>query len=169
MTLSKITPQEAKRLVDQGAALIDIRGPGEHARERIPGARNRPLGQELQLDASTPVVFHCRSGGRTNANAARLAGAVDCDAYILDGGLDAWKRAGFPVAIDRSQPIEIMRQVQIMAGSLVLLGVVLGFLLRPEFFLLSAFIGGGLIFAGLSGWCGMAKFLDLMPWNRRAA
>lgn len=168
MTLTKITPQEAKRLVDQGAALIDIRGAGEHAREHIPGARNRPLGQELKLDASTPVVFHCRSGQRTTANAAQLAQAADCEAYILEGGLDAWKRAGFPVAVDRSRPIDVMRQVQIMAGSLVVLGVVLGFLLRPEFFLLSAFIGGGLIFAGLSGWCGMAKLLDVMPWNRAA-
>lgn len=168
MSLSKITPQEAKRLIDQGAALIDIRGPDEHARERIPGASNRPLGQALKLDSQMPVVFHCRSGARTAANATQLAGAVNCDAYILDGGLEAWKRAGLPVAMDRTQPIDIMRQVQIAAGSLVVLGVFLGYILAPEFLLLSAFIGGGLVFAGVSGWCGMAKLLGVMPWNRRA-
>ncbi len=59
-----------------------------------------------------------------------------------------------------------MQQVQIVAGSLVLLGVVLGYLLNPAFFLLSGFVGAGLLFAGLSGWCGMALLLAKMPWNR---
>jgi rhodanese-related sulfurtransferase len=104
---------------------------------------------------------------RTSANAEALAASANCQAYILEGGLDAWKRAGLPVAFDRSQPIEIIRQVQIAAGSLVLLGVLLGFLWRPEFYALSGFIGAGLLFAGISGWCGMAKLLELMPWNRR--
>ncbi|MFI5002997.1 MAG: YgaP-like transmembrane domain, partial [Reyranellales bacterium] len=115
------------------------------------------------------VIFHCRSGARTTANASRLAGTVGCEAYILEGGLDAWKKAGLPVATDASQPIEIMRQVQIAAGSLVLLGVVLGVWVAPAFLGLSAFVGAGLTFAGVSGWCGMAKLLALMPWNRRAA
>lgn len=168
MNLAKITPHEAKRLIDRGATLIDIRGADEHAREHIPGARNWPLGERSKLGASAPVVFHCRSGARTSANAERLAAAADCEAYCLDGGIEAWKRTGLPVATDRSQPIEMQRQVQIVAGSLVVLGVLLGFLFRPEFFLLSAFVGGGLLFAGITGWCGMAKLLDVMPWNRRA-
>ncbi|HET7852543.1 MAG TPA: rhodanese family protein [Methyloceanibacter sp.] len=167
MNLSRITPHEAKRLVDDGAVLIDIRAPAEHARERIPGARNVPLGSSARLDGKAPIVFHCRSGMRTSANAEALAASANCQAYILDGGLDAWKRAGLPVALDRSQPIEIIRQVQIAAGSLVLLGMLLGFLVSPKFYLLSAFVGAGLLFAGLSGWCGMAKLLGLMPWNRR--
>ena len=168
MSLPKVTPHEAKRLIDQGAVIVDIRAPGEHARERIPGARNIPLGSSAKLDGKAPIVFHCRSGMRTSANEEALAASANCQAYILDGGLDAWKRAGLPVTLDRSQPIEIIRQVQIAAGSLVLLGVLLGFLWRPEFFALSGLIGAGLLFAGLSGWCGMAKLLELMPWNRRA-
>ena len=168
MSLPKITPHEAKRLVDQGAVIIDVRAPAEHARERIPGARNIPLGSSAGLDGKAPIVFHCRSGMRTSANEEALAASANCQAYILDGGLDAWKRAGLSVTLDRSQPIEIIRQVQIAAGSLVLLGVLLGFLWRPEFFALSGLIGAGLLFAGISGWCGMAKLLELMPWNRRA-
>jgi hypothetical protein len=113
------------------------------------------------------VIFHCRSGARTAANAQRLAAATDCQAYLLEGGIDAWKKAGLPVAIDRRQPIEIMRQVQITAGSLVVLGVVLGLLAAPAFLALSAFVGAGLVFAGVTGWCGMARLLALMPWNRR--
>jgi rhodanese-related sulfurtransferase len=169
MTLSKITPLEAKRLVDDGGVLVDIRGTAEHARERIPGARNLPLGSGIKVEASAPVVFHCRSGGRTSANAATLAQAANSEAYILDGGLDAWKRAGLPVVVDPSQSIDIMRQVQVGTGSLVFLGALLGFFVRPEFYLLSGLIGAGLVFAGLSGWCGMAKLLGLMPWNRSSS
>ena len=86
---------------------------------------------------------------------------------MLEGGLEAWKKAGLPTALDTKQPIEIMRQVQITAGSLVLLGVALGFLVAPGFFLLSGFVGAGLTLAGATGFCGMAKLLALMPWNRR--
>jgi rhodanese-related sulfurtransferase len=167
MSLPTVSPVEAKRLIDAGAILIDIRAADEHARERIPNARNHPLGELTKLDGSAvPVVFHCRAGSRTGANAVKLAAATSCEAYILDGGIEAWKRTGLPVVRDRSQPIEIMRQVQIAAGSLVLLGVLLGYLVQPAFYLISLFVGGGLLFAGLTGWCGMAKLLALMPWNR---
>jgi rhodanese-related sulfurtransferase len=116
------------------------------------------------------VVFHCRSGARTASNAGRLAAAAEgCEAFILEGGLDAWKKAGLPVSVDSRQPIELMRQVQIAAGSLVLLGAILGTLVTPAFYALSAFVGAGLLFAGLSGFCGMARLLALMPWNKRAA
>lgn len=167
MRLSTISPVEAKRLIDEGAILVDIRGADEHARERIPNAQNRPLGELTKLNGSAaPIIFHCRTGSRTAANAGKLAAAANCEAYILDGGIEAWKRAGLPVLVDRSQPIEIMRQVQIAAGSLVLLGMLLGYFVHPTFYLISLFIGGGLLFAGLSGWCGMAKLLALMPWNK---
>jgi rhodanese-related sulfurtransferase len=169
MTLQTIDPAQAKRLIDDGAILVDIRESDEHARERVPGALNRPLANlgSLQTGDAKAVIFHCRSGARTAANAQRLAAAADCQAYILEGGIDAWKKAGLPIAADRSQPIEIMRQVQITAGGLVLLGVVLGTWMAPAFYGLSAFVGAGLMFAGVSGWCGMAKMLALMPWNRR--
>ena len=171
MTLQTIDPVNAKRLIDDGALLVDIRGADEYARESVPGARNRPLDAlaRLQSGGAKAVIFHCKSGMRTTANAQRLAAAVDCQAYILEGGIDAWKKAGLAVATDTRQPIEIMRQVQIAAGGLVLLGVVLGTWVAPAFYGLSAFVGAGLMFAGISGWCGMAKILAVMPWNRRTA
>lgn len=170
--LQTISPERASELVRKGAALIDIREADEHAREHIPGARHHALSR---IDSETLVrkgddvlVFHCRSGARTRSNAARLAAAAPaCETYILDGGIDAWKKAGLPVKLDRSQPIDIMRQVQIVAGSLILLGAMLGFLLTPAFYGLSAFVGAGLLFAGVTGFCGMAHLLALMPWNRR--
>jgi rhodanese-related sulfurtransferase len=168
MTLQTIAPAAAKRLIDEGALLVDVREPDEYAREHVPGARNAPLSRLGALPANAKaIVFHCRSGARTSANASRLAATVGCQAYVLEGGIDAWKRAGLPVAVDRDQPIEIMRQVQITAGSLVLAGVLLGIWVAPAFLALSGFVGAGLMFAGISGWCGMARLLGLMPWNRR--
>ena len=170
--LKTISPDRAVELVRSGAVLIDIREADEHARERIPGAKHHALSR---IDNNAPVrvgddvlIFHCRSGARTKGNAARLAAvAPKCEIYILDGGLDAWKKAGLPVTLDRSQPIDLLRQMQITAGSLALLGVVLGTWVNPAFYALSAFIGAGLVFAGISGVCPMVRLLAVMPWNRR--
>lgn len=169
MTLPKITPAEARRLVSGGARLIDIRSPDEFARARIPGSENCPIDALGRVGDAPAVVYHCRSGMRTTANADRLAAASDCPAYLLEGGLDAWRAAGLPVAENRKAPLEIMRQVQITAGALVVLGVVLGLLFNPAFLGLSAFVGAGLMFAGTTGWCGMARLLAAMPWNRHTA
>ncbi len=128
------------------------------------------MDSELRFGEGNEIfVFHCRSGVRTLGNAARLSNAAGkCEAYILEGGLDAWKRAGLPITLDRTQPIDIMRQVQITAGSLVLLGIMLGATVSPFIYALSAFVGAGLVFAGSTGFCGMAYVLARMPWNRRA-
>ena len=169
MSLPAISPAKAKTLIEQGAVLIDIRGPDEYARERIPGARHAPVDTLTVIDSQArPVVFHCKSGNRTSMNAAKLAAATSCDAYIVEGGIEAWKRVGLAVVADHKQPLEIQRQVQLTAGSLVLLGVLLSVLVTPGFIGLSAFVGAGLMFAGATGWCGMAKLFALMPWNRRA-
>jgi rhodanese-related sulfurtransferase len=171
MALQSISANDAKRLIERGALVVDIREPDEYAREHIPNAISRPVSGltqgTLDIDKASQIIFHCKSGGRTRSNAARLASAASCEAFMLEGGLDAWKRAGLPVEVDRTQPLEVMRQVQIAAGSLVLLGIVLGALLSPWFYALSGFVGGGLIFAGATGFCGLARLLQVMPWNRR--
>lgn len=169
--LKTISAQDASRLLQEGATLVDIREPDEHARERIPGARSLPLSQlqevGLTVTKGHPVLFHCRSGARTAGNADRLAEkAGNCEAFMVEGGLDAWKKAGLPVAMDRRQPLELMRQVQIAAGSMVVLGVILGVTVSPLFYALSGFVGAGLVFAGVTGTCGLASVLRLMPWNR---
>lgn len=168
MSLPTIDAVRAKRLIDDGAVLVDVREADERAHEHVPGTRHHALSKLSTIDTAgaKAVIFHCRSGARTAANASRLAGAAGCDAYVLEGGIDAWKKAGLPVTTDTRQPIEIMRQVQITAGSLVVAGVALGFWVAPAFFALSAFVGAGLVFAGVTGWCGMARLLGLMPWNR---
>jgi len=117
--------------------------------------------------ASAPIIFHCRAGKRTADNADRLKVAAACEAYVLSGGIEAWKRAGLPVVTDKSQPIEISRQVMVAGGSLVLLGVLLGAFVAPALNALAGLVGAGLVFGGVSGWCGMAKLLAVMPWDRR--
>jgi rhodanese-related sulfurtransferase len=172
-TLIVLDPKTvAERLKNRTLTLVDVREADEFAREHIDGAVSLPLskleGAHLRLEPGRGVVFQCRSGMRTSANCARLAAFADGPAYTLDGGLEAWKKAGLAVTKDASAPLEIMRQAQIAAGMLVLTGVVLAQAVHPAFLGLSAFVGAGLAFAGATGWCGMAKLLAVMPWNRRA-
>ena len=169
--LNPMTAQELKRRLEAGdAVLIDIRETDEQAREHVLGARLAPLSSidshDFDRDRDKVAVFHCKSGMRTQANAARLLARGFREAYFLEGGLEAWKAAGYGVHQNKKAPLEIMRQVQITAGALVLGGVALGWFAHPAFFGLSAFVGAGLTFAGVTGWCGMAMLLKAMPWNR---
>lgn len=170
--LTAITPEEAHRRVAAGeAVMIDIRDRDEWARRHIDGALSHPLSelQSARFAPSRDVIFLCRSGNRTAMNRDRLSALVDGAAMMLDGGIDAWQKAGLPVEINPKAPLELMRQVQIAAGMLVLVGVILGSTVAPLFYGVAAFVGAGLTFAGLTGFCGMAKLLAIMPWNRRAA
>jgi rhodanese-related sulfurtransferase len=172
-TLTPIDAQSlARRLKSREITLIDIREPDEFAREHIDGAVSLPLSRleagHVALRGMTPVAFTCKTGVRTNSNCDRLAARVRESAFILEGGLEGWKKAGLETRADRRAPLEIIRQVQITAGSTILLGVVLAAMVHPAFIWLSGFIGAGLVFAGATGWCGMATALGLMPWNRRA-
>jgi rhodanese-related sulfurtransferase len=172
--LISLAPADVESRLRQGhALLIDIREPDEFARRHIEGAVSQPLSTldsaPLPALAGAAVIYTCKSGMRTGANAARLAAAVAGPAYVLAGGVDGWVKAGLPVVANARAPLEMMRQVQIAAGLLVLTGVLLGWFVTPGFFALAGFVGAGLTFAGVSGFCGMAKLLAVMPWNRVAA
>jgi rhodanese-related sulfurtransferase len=170
MNLPTISPVDARRLIENGGVLIDIREADEYARERIPNAEHVALSRLGNADISShngkPLIFYCRSGARTTANQERLAGLTDhrCHAFRIEGGLEAWRGAGLPTLVDRRRPIELQRQVQITAGVLVVLGVLLS-LGSPWFLALPMFVGAGLMFAGVSGTCGMARMLQRAPWN----
>jgi rhodanese-related sulfurtransferase len=161
-----------KRWLDAGeAVLIDVREPDEHAREFIPGARNVPLSRvDAAAVTQTPtpqkVVFHCQSGRRSAEALQRAAGGARNELFSLKGGIGGWKAAGLATVVNRGAPIPVMRQVQIVVGAIVLLGSVLAATVSPWFLLLTGFFGLGLLFAGVTGTCGMAAFLGLMPWNR---
>lgn len=173
MTVRTVSPSEAQELMRIGSTLIDIREPAEFLREHVPGAISFPLsdilsGKKLKdLPVNHPVIFHCLAGSRTAQNEDVLIGAAGpATVLLLSGGINAWKSASLPTIEDKKYPLPIMRQVQMVAGILTIAGVVMGYAVDQWFFLLSGFIGAGLFFAGVSGWCGMAVLLSKMPWNK---
>ena len=172
MEAKTINPHElhALRSSKPQVLMLDVRTPGEFNQVRAEGARLMPLDQ---LDPESvrnacpgdgPVYLLCQSGNRAKQAATKL-GAAGLEAVVVEGGTQAWEAAGLPVKRGR-KTISLERQVRIGAGSLVVLGVVLGFLVHPGFFILSAFVGAGLVFAGVTGMCGMALVLARFPWNQ---
>lgn len=161
-------------LATNRAIVVDVREPGEFAGERIPGALSMPMSKlDLQtVPVSQPdrwVVLCCQTGNRSAEVANQLMQAGRTPAIDLIGGLQAWKAAGLDVLVDRRAPISLMRQVQIVAGSLVFTGTVLGALVSPWFLLLSGFVGAGLMFAGITNTCALAMLLAKLPYNQRAS
>lgn len=159
-----INAKEALRRFEEGhSVLVDVREDDEVAAASIPGALHIPLGEldrrAGEIPKDKPVYFICRSGNRSGLACERIASHLP-DAASVAGGIGAWEKEGGPVQV-RSRAIPLMRQVQITAGSLV----ILGFFVKPLWFLVPV-AGAGLIFAGLSGFCGMALLLQKMPWNR---
>ena len=157
--------------------LIDVRTPAEFAEVHAEGARLEPLDRldpKSILASRTgarddPIYLICRSGARAAKACGAFRAAGFSNAVSVQGGTDAWEKAGLPVARGRSKVISLERQVRIGAGLLVLLGILLGWLVHPLLFGLAAFIGAGLVFAGVTDWCGMGLVLARMPWNQRAA
>lgn len=147
MTIATLTPAEAQAQIAQGARLIDIRDADEYAREHIPDAELVPLatltsGAPLNARAGETVIFHCQAGSRTQNNAIvwprppRRRSPACWQEEFRRG-----KPRGCPVVEDSSQPLPLMRQVQIAAGVLILLGVLLGYTVNGGFFLLSGAVG----------------------------
>jgi rhodanese-related sulfurtransferase len=172
-TLTRLAPAEveAKHRAGEPIALVDVRTPIEFAAVHAANAIHVPLDSfdpaKLPCSAGSTPVLLCKSGGRATKAANRLVEAgIDC--IVVEGGTDAWVAAGLPVVRERSV-ISLERQVRIAAGSLVLIGAVLALLVHPYFIGLSAFVGAGLVFAGVTNTCGMGLLLARMPWNRVAS
>lgn len=170
-TVVDVTPEMLERWLQEGdTVVVDVREDFEHAAERIAGAAHAPLSRfDPDVIRATygpqRVVFHCRSGKRSADAASRFRNGTP--AYHLAGGIEGWKSSGRATERSAAAPrIDVMRQVQIVAGSLVFAGTLLGAFVSPWFLALPGFVGAGLVFAGASGWCGMAMLLARMPWNR---
>ncbi len=171
-TETQVQPPAEVSKVRGGSLLLDVRMPAEFEEIHIPGSVLHPLSDldpaavRKLAEGKNSCVVICRSGNRARQAAAKLESAGVPHLTILDGGILAWESAGLEVKRGR-KTISLERQVRIGAGSMVLAGVALGFLVNPAFFLLSGFVGGGLIFAGVTDWCGMGLVLAKMPWNNR--
>lgn len=174
MAIKSLIPQDLKTLLDQNqAVLVDVREPDEFRQERIAQAINIPLGsidaQGLRTVTGKTIVFQCQSGRRSQEACCKL-GALPADIASLEGGIEGWKKAGLATGGCTTSPtLPLMRQVQLIIGASVLIGTVLGYAIHPAFLVIPAFMGAGLANAGLTGWCGLARLLALMPWNRLTA
>ncbi len=173
MNITTTSPQHLHDLVQSGTTvdLIDVRTPVEYREVHVAFARNVPLDQ---LDATKlasgrngrePLYVICRSGSRGKQACEKLLAAGYANVVNVEGGTQAWDQAGFPVVRGR-KAISLERQVRIAAGLLVLTGSVLGAFVSPYWIGLSAFVGAGLIFAGITDTCGMGMILARMPWNQ---
>lgn len=169
-------PELRQRLENQAMTLVDVREAGEHMQERIVGSKLMSLSQfdpQAVLELPQPIVLYCLSGNRSGQATQRINQALSQHArsveiYNLRGGITAWKQAGYKTEINPNAPLPMMRQVQIAAGSMVLAGTLLAALVSPWFLLLTGFVGSGLVFAGVTGFCGMAELLAKLPYNRVA-
>jgi len=171
--LHTVDAQTLKQGLDQqSVTLIDVREPGEFAGEHIPGATLVALSQfdprKIPQTEDTQLVLYCRSGNRSAIAAQKLFDAGFESVTHLSYGIGAWKEAGYPTVTNRDAPISLMRQVQIVAGSLVLTGLVLGALVSPWFLLLSGFVGAGLMFSGVTDTCMLGMLLAKLPYNQRS-
>ena len=175
MGIATITPNELHQLQQQDSTIriLDVRSPAEYEAIHATTADNVPLDRldppkYLQQNATNgnPIYVICKMGGRSMQACQKLASAGHANVVNITGGTDAWAAAGLPVAEGERKVMPIDCQVRVMAGSLVVLGTVLGYALHPAWTALSFFIGAGLVFSGVTNTCGMASVLAMMPWNQ---
>ena len=178
ITVKTTTPTELQNLLNTkpDLSLLDVRTPVEYAEVHIPHACNEPLDglqptvlfHSGRLRKGQPIYLICRTGARAAKAAQRFATeGFDQGVVVVEGGTEAWIAAGLPVKRSVAKVISLERQVRIAAGTLVLTGLLLAYFVHPAFVGISAFVGAGLIFAGVTDWCGMGLLLAKLPWNTR--
>ena len=147
--------------------------PSEYREKHAEGAINFPLDtldpaqvvSTLRVDPDKPVYVICQGGNRSSKATQQFLDAGIDTVVNVEGGTTAWIDAGLPIQRGKKS-VSLERQVRIVAGGLTLLGAILGFAVHPWFIGISAFIGGGLMFAGITDTCAMGMMLSKMPWNR---
>ena len=174
MSVTAISPQRLAELCKAGRIdLIDVRTPVEFRELHAADARNVPLDrldpvavmQARNGSKDEPLYVICRSGSRGRQACEKFLAAGFTNVVNVEGGTLACVEAGLPV-VRGKKAISLERQVRIAAGLLVLLGALLGWLVHPAFVGLAAFVGAGLVFAGITDTCGMGMLLARMPWNQ---
>ncbi len=172
-TIQSVDAKTAKEWLSKNQAIIiDVREPAEYASTHIAGAKLMPVDNihinKLPELGRKKLIMYCRIGRRGAAACEKLLlNNSELDIYNLKGGISAWEKAGFEVEKSGKPFVSIERQVQITIGCGVLVGVTLGHMVHPGFLLLSAFFGGGLLFSGITGSCGLAILVSKMPWNQQ--
>ena len=170
--IKQVSVHEVNELLDSGGEcqVIDVREFSEFHSERIADAQLMPLSNfekhAEEIDHTKPVYLMCRSGNRAKQAAERLLSKGFTDIHVVEGGMAAWGGANLPIIKGESRVWSLERQVRFAAGLFVVTGLLLGFLVTPYLYLLSAFIGGGLMFSAATDTCAMGMVLARMPWNK---
>ncbi len=175
MSITTITATEFATICHSGKKIdvIDVRTPAEYREVHLEVARNIPLDSldlagvvdSRDVAVNGPIYVVCRSGSRGRQGCEKLVSQGSTDVVNIEGGTLACIAAGVPVVRGKAM-MSLERQVRIAAGSIVVIGVLLSVILHPIFIWLSAFVGAGLVFAGLTDTCGMGLLLAKMPWNQ---
>ena len=164
-----IEESKTKRESDLSIPLIDVRTPAEFGGVHAETAVNYPMEsldvKEISFSKEEEIHVICQSGGRSMKVCQKLEAVGFTKIVNVEGGTSAWHSAGLPV-VEGKKVMSLERQVRIAAGSLVVIGAAVGQFVHPAGFGLSAFIGVGLVFAGVTDTCGMGMVIAKMPWNR---
>jgi rhodanese-related sulfurtransferase len=171
--MKAISPVELQKVLaaQPSSAVIDVRTPVEFAEVHVSQARSVPLDElkpgALQLAKDQPVYLLCRSGQRATKAAEKFAKEGFAQPVVVEGGTLAWIDAKLPVTRGTTKVISLERQVRITAGAIVFIGVLLAYFVNFNFIWLAGFVGVGLVFAGITDFCGMGLLLAKLPWNKR--
>lgn len=172
--MKHILAEEAKELIEnnQCSLLVDVRSAAEFRASHVPGARNIPLDElddeigDVVKDKDSTLYLMCSCGNRSGKGCEEMEDMGYHNVISIEGGIIEMKRLGMKIVEEAHHVMSIERQVRIASGLLVLMGLLLGFMVDPWYFAISAFIGSGLVFAGMTDTCGLGLLLARMPWNK---
>jgi rhodanese-related sulfurtransferase len=170
-TFKSVQAQEAAALLEQGAVLVDVRESEEFKTSHIPKANSHPMSvinaAALASYGEKVLVIYCQKGIRGRKACTKiLQDNPQAKVVNVTGGIEGWQAAGLDIKKGTSNVLPLDRQVQIAIGACVLTFSLLGYFYQAGFIVAAGFMGAGLLFAGISGFCGLARVLALAPWNR---
>ncbi len=176
MSHKRIHPVDLMATKTADMCILDVRTAAEVKASALPDCLHIPLHEltparlqneiEKSGKSGAQVYLLCQGGKRAEMAADQLTGNVDSELVIIEGGMNAIQAAQIPLLQTGKAMMSLERQVRIAAGFLVLIGVILGFVVNSGFFVLSGFVGAGLMFAGITDTCMMGLLIARMPWNR---
>ena len=172
-TLGMVLPKDAQKLVseNQQVKLLDVRSALEYGDTHIKDSINIPIDmlkykiEDLSKPGQAYIVL-CRTGNRSPMAADMLLQSGVHSVKVMEGGLMRWQKERLPI-IKGQGGMSLERQVRAIAGSLILLGIILAWLMHWVFIFISVWVACGLIFAGLTDNCLMGMLLMKLPYNKK--
>jgi glyoxylase-like metal-dependent hydrolase (beta-lactamase superfamily II)/rhodanese-related sulfurtransferase len=170
---STVPAKEAfEKLSGPNSILLDVRTTEElnEMSVKVNDVKHIPL-QSLassigSMSGQKSYYVLCRTGHRATMAAMSLMQNGFTNVSVIEGGINAWDKANLPIN-KHGGTISLERQVRIIAGCLIVIGSLLS-LVNIWFIIVPLWVGGGLIFAGVSNNCMMALLLMKLPYNKKS-